>query len=367
MAEEARSIAELLAALAERVPLEKAASSDPVGLQAGDPSARARRVGLCHEVSDSVLLALEREPVDLLISYHPLLRAPLRRLVAGASPGGRLWRLARSGTALAVVHTAFDVCVGGAADALADALGLVEASGFGPLYGPESIKIATFVPAEAADVLLEAVAGAGAGRIGNYSHCSFRTAGFGSFFAGAGTTPAVGEAGALNIEPEVRIEFPAPKAAEAAVLAALVAAHPYEEPAYDVYDRRGDVSMVGRIGRAPEGTTLESLAATARERLAAPALRVAGERGRPLSRVAVVPGSGGEFVESARARGADALVSGDLDHEAARSALDCGLALVDPGHTACERPGLSRLLSWLRELAPGVVSLLDSAPEPWRP
>jgi dinuclear metal center YbgI/SA1388 family protein len=362
---DAGSIGALLAKLAERMPWQKAAGWDPVGLQIGDPAAPAGRVAVCHEVTDVVVGALEVEPADLLIAYHPLLFRPLTRLVAGSGPEGLALRLARAGVSLAVVHTAFDVCPGGAADALAEALELRDVSGFGPLDGPDGIKVATFVPAEHADRVLDAVARAGAGTVGAYTHCSFRSEGQGSFYAGAGTSPVVGESAALNLEPEVRIEFPAPRAAESAVVAALVAAHPYEEPAYDVYDRRGDAGLVGRIGAVEAGTTLAALAERVRAALRPPPLRIAGDGERPLERVAVVPGSGGDFAQVALAAGADALVTGDLTHHPARDALGRGLALLDPGHVATERPGLLRLLERVRECAPDARSLLAHDPDPW--
>jgi len=355
----------LLDALGQRAPREKAAAWDPVGLQLGDPSAACRRVGVCHEVTDAVVTAVEAAPVDLLVAYHPLLFRPTQSLLAGATPEGRAWRLARLGTGLAVVHTAFDVAAGGAADALAEALELVDVAGFAPLVGPDAIKLATFVPRDAVDKVLEAVAAAGAGRVGNYTHCSFRAEGFGSFYAGAGTSPVVGDRGELNLEPEVRIEFPAPREAEHAVVAALVAAHPYEEPAYDVYDRRGDAGLVGRIGRVAAGTSLASLVECVRSALGNPPLRCAGAASQTIHRVAVVPGSGGEFVNAASAGGADVLVTGDVAHHTARQALDRGLAVVDAGHAATERPGVARLLSWIEALDVETVSLLGLDPDPW--
>ena len=118
--------AEILAALAARAPFERAAEWDPVGLTLGDPRAPARRIGVCHEVTEAVVAELERAPVDLLVTYHPLLFRATTRLVAGPTPEGRALRLIRAGTALAVAHTNFDVAEGGAADALAEALGLGE-------------------------------------------------------------------------------------------------------------------------------------------------------------------------------------------------------------------------------------------------
>lgn len=357
------TIREVLAALGERAPWATAAGFDPVGLQLGDASQAVRSVALCHEVTPEVVARLEAEPVELLVTYHPLLFRPTTRLVAGPDAVGRAHRLIRAGVALAVVHTNFDVARGGAADALADALGLAELSGFAPLHGRDSVKIATFLPAGAADRVLDAVAEAGAGAIGNYTHCSFRAEGIGTFFASEATAPVVGERGARNREPEVRLEFVAPRSREAAVLAALAAAHPYEEPAYDVVDRRGEARMLGRVGRF-DGT-LDELARRVRSALRVPHPRVAGDAARALERVAVIPGAGKDFVALAAGAGASALVTGDIPHHAAREALEAGLALVDPGHAASERPGLARLLEWLRALGLRTRNLLELDPDPW--
>jgi hypothetical protein len=247
---------------------------------------------------------------------------------------------------------------------LAEALGIVDLRGFGPLYGPEMLKVATFLPADAADVVLDAIVRAGAGRIGNYTHCSYRGEGVGTFFAGGGTRPAVGEGGALNREPEVRLEFITPRAREGAVLAALVAAHPYEEPAFDVYDRRGDAGMIGRIGRI-DPSTLAHFAERVAEVLGDPPLRLAGDPARTLEQIAVIPGSGADFLLQAGEAGADAIVTGDLTHHRAREALDRDLCLIDPGHVPTERPGLEQLFAALGALGPECRSLLELDSDPW--
>ncbi len=313
-----------------------------------------------------MLGALDARPVDLLLSYHPLLLDPVTRLVAGQGPAGRALALAERRVALAVVHSNFDAAPEGAAEALADALELVHPRPFAPLDAAHAYKVTTFIPADAADGLLDAVARAGGARIGNYTHCSFRAPGEGSFFAGAGTAPASGVRGALNREPEVRLEFPVPSARLAAVLGALVAAHPYEEPAYDVVARSVEAGFAGRIGLLEGELTLAELARHV-ERSLGRAPRMAGEPDRKVAVVAVLPGAGAEAASEAAARGADVLVTGDVSHHRARAALDLGLAVLDPGHAATERPGVARLLAFATTLGPEVVSFLDLDPDPWIP
>jgi dinuclear metal center YbgI/SA1388 family protein len=361
----ARAISDILAALAARAPFERAADWDPVGLVLGDPGAQVRRIAVCHEVTEAVVAALESDPVDLLVAYHPLLFEPTNRLVAGATPEGRALRLVRAGVALGVVHTNFDVAPGGTADALADALGLADVEGFGPLYGGPARKLVTFVPRAAADGVLDAVAAVGAARIGNYTHCSFRADGTGTFFAGEGSEPRAGRRGELSAEAEVRLEFLVPPAREAEAIRALVAAHPYEEPAFDVYERRGEARSAGRIGRIEGETSLSQLSERVADALQGPMPRVAGDPGRRVRRVAVVPGSGEDFAGAARDAGADVFVSGDLRHHATRRALDSGLASIDAGHAATERPGVERLLALVASQGLETASLLDLDADPW--
>ena len=319
---------------------QRAAGWDPVGLQVGDPDAEVERLAVCHDVTPAVAERADADGVGLLVSYHPLLFAPVRRFVAGPTPSGLAHRLARAGTALAIAHTAFDVAPGGTADALASALGIEEAVGFAPLWGPETVKVVTFVPPDAVEAVAAALGAAGAGRIGGYSGCSFRSQGVGTFVAGEGTDPVAGEVGVPAREEEVRLEMAAPARAVDHVVAALVAAHPYEEPAYDVYERRGESGFVGRVG-VWSGTLGELrdvvVAATGGT------VRVAGDMGRRLSRVAVVPGSGATAIDAARAAGAEAIVTGDVKHHDARAALAGGVAVIDPGHAASERPGVAKL------------------------
>jgi dinuclear metal center YbgI/SA1388 family protein len=359
------TVAELLEALARSMPFSRADRSDPTGLQIGDARRSVRRVALCHEVTEGVVERIERVPVDLLISYHPLLYIPVRSLVAGPTPAGRALRLASAGVSLAVIHTCFDVAADGAAAALADALDLEAVEPFAPLAPQPSLKIVTFVPESAAESVLRAVAAAGAARVGNYTHCSFESRGHGTFFAPQGSNPAAGRIDALNREPEIRLEFVAPPALESQVRAALVAAHPYEEPAYDILERGAEAGMVGRVGRCAPGTRLADLGDRVKDALEVDPIRIAGDPDRELLRVAVVPGSGSEFRGAALAAGADVLVTGDWTHHRAREALDSGLAIIDPGHVATERPGLQRLFTRVASLARASVELLELDPDPW--
>ncbi len=361
-------IRDVLDAFATVAPWSDAAGWDVSGLQLGDPDAPVARVGVCHEVTDDVVAAVEGDPVDLLVTYHPLLFTPTVRLVAGRSPAGRAWRLIGAGVALAVAHTSFDVAPGGTADSLAGALELEDVSGFGPVVPGGQVKVVTFVPAEATETVAAAMAGAGGGVIGTYTACSFRAEGTGAFLAGAGSRPVVGDVGVPAREPEVRLEMVAPASRRDAVVAALVAAHPYERPAFDIYEVVANTGFVGRVGRLRDPLDLAGLARLVADRLGGDGLRVGGDRSRRIEWVAVVPGAGGSVLSAAASTGADAYVTGDVSHHRMVEARDRAVAVVDPGHAPTERPGVAALVAAVSEAAAGidVVDLTGFDPTPWR-
>lgn len=358
------TVSRVVSALGEIAPPGKAAAWDGVGLQVGDPSASVDAIGVCHDVTPEVVEAATGAGLDLLIAYHPLLFAPSQSFVAGSGPTGRAFRLARAGVALVVVHTAFDVVEGGTADALAATCGLEQATGFGPVWPAGSVKVVTFVPETAVEAVTEALSGAGGGRIGRYSACSFRSAGIGVFAAPADAAPAAGRAGELNHEPEIRLEMIVPHAAKDQAIAAMAAAHPYEEPAFDVFPTESNAGFVGRAGTLPQATTLQELAGAIGRSLETD-VRFAGEAGEEVRRVAVVPGSGSSLIADAATR-ADVLVTGDVSHHRAREALDRGLAIIDAGHIPSERPGLKALYAAIEARFDAVHDLAQHDPYPWR-
>jgi dinuclear metal center YbgI/SA1388 family protein len=358
------TVAESVARLAEVIPLAKAAAWDAVGLQVGETTAGAEVVAVCHEVTDAVIDAASANNVDLLIAYHPLLFRPARTFVSGGSASGRAYKLAAAGVALYVVHTAFDAAAGGCADALAASLGVEDCTGFGPNWPSDSSKVVTFAPAGAAPAVTAAMAEAGAGRIGNYTECSFTLEGVGSYRPEAGATPLIGDVGELSRGDEVRVEMNLPSGLVDRVVAALVATHPYEEPAYDVYAVRANSGFVGRVGNLAMEQPLADLGQRAAETLAVQ-VRVAGDLARPVVRVAVVPGAGSSLLGAAAATGADVLVTGDVSHHRAREALGLGLAVVDAGHAATERPGMQKLYSLVSEMFTNTIDLTHMDPSPW--
>ena len=359
-----RSVAAALEELSTFIPWDQAAEWDVSGLTLGDPHQLVRTAGVCHEVTNEVVAALEKRPVDLLVAYHPLLFRPVRSLRAGRGPEGLAFRLIRMGVSLAVAHTAFDVCPGGAADSLAAKLDLEEVSGFGSMETSPQIKVVTFVPARLTEAVAEALASAGAGKIGRYRGCSYRSEGLGAFLPEMGAVPVVGEVGEENRVPEVRLEMVAPASRKEALAASLAMAHPYEAPAFDFYPVSANLPLVGRVGTLAKPMSGVEFADRVAEALGVEAVRCCGVDDGSVTRVAVLPGSGGSFLAAGAAAGADLIVTGDVSHHQMAQASHLGVGVIDPGHAATEAPGVARLAELVAAVAPDTVDLTRPRPGP---
>ncbi len=356
----APSLAEVVAALDARYPPASAQDWDAVGLVCGDPDRPVRRVLLAVDpVTEVVAEALEGQ-ADLLLVHHPLLLRPVHGVAATSAKGRAVHRLVTAGCALHVVHTNADAARPGVSDALARVVGL---DGLVPLSaeaGPQTDKVVTFVPPDAAESLVDALSAAGAGEVGEYRRCAFSSAGHGTFTAGDATHPAVGRRGERADVAEVRVEMVAPRAARERVLAALRSAHPYEEPAVDVLELASWSSPtgIGRVGSLSRPVSLERFAEVVAAALPSTVqgVRVAGDPATTVERVAVCGGSGDSLFDAVRASGADAYLTADLRHHPASEALETGggpagapPALLDVAHWASEWPWLAGAASRLEQ------------------
>jgi len=262
--------------------------------------------------------------------------------VARTTPKGRtLGVLQDAGCALLTAHTNADQAVGGVSEALATTLGLTDLAPVAPRSTAVLDKLTTYVPVDAADSVRAALGAAGAGVIGDYDSASFSTPGQGRFRPLAGANPTIGEVDRLEVVAEERIECVLPRAARPRVVGALLAAHPYEEPAYDVVEL-ADPGVAdtgsGRIGSVAP-TTLRAFAVHVAQALpqTAHGIRVAGDPDRAVRRVAVCGGAGDFLLDDVRRSDADVYLTSDLRHHPASEFLEHGgPALVDVAHWAAE-------------------------------
>ncbi|TCJ18863.1 Nif3-like dinuclear metal center hexameric protein [Rubrobacter taiwanensis] len=337
---------DIAAAVEKIAPGGLAESWDNCGLQAGSLDAPVERVLVALTPLPEVFDEAEELGANFLLFHHPLIFGdPLRSVDFGRYPGDLILRAARAGLTVYAAHTSYDAAPGGVSVALARALGLE-----GPLEvvvpAGELRKLVVFVPEENAGELSDALSAAGAGVIGEYTHCTFRTPGTGTFRGSEHTSPHIGEAGRLEQVAEIRLETVVPAHLARRAAAAAAEAHPYEEMAYDLYpvDGHPEGCGYGRTGRLPEAMTPRRLAEYVSGRLGFPARLVSDpEPERQVGRVAVLGGSGGSFIRRVAASEAEAYVTGDIRYHEALLAESLGLPLIDAGHAATELPSLRPL------------------------
>lgn len=325
---------------------------DRIGLQMGNPHQEVEKILVTLDSSSpQVIEEALRLGVDMIVAHHALIFRKISSLRTDTPSGQGLVRLLSRGIAVYVAHTNLDVADGGVNDALAQRLQLQDIEILERLNNQKLRKLVVFVPVSHRDQVMAAVCQAGAGHIGHYSWCTFQTRGTGTFKPEEGTHPYIGQQGRLEEVEEVRLETVVPESRQHAIIQAMLAAHPYEEVAYDLYplDIMGKECGIGRIGHLAEPQSLLDFAAYVRDRLQLEGVRFCGDPSRQVQRVAVLGGSGENWIETAIARGADVYVTADITYHRAQDALAHGLSLVDPGHFGTERVVLQPLADYLRK------------------
>ncbi len=318
-------------------------SWDHVGLVCGDPDEPVEQVMFAVDPVAAVVDEAIADGVQLLVTHHPLFLSGVHGIPADDFKGRVVHRLVRAGIGLLAAHTNADNARPGVSDAIATALGLAEVTPLEPLDAePEPVdKYIVFVPVADTEVLIDAMAAAGAGQIGDYDRAAFSAPGTGTFRPLAGANPTIGSIGRIESVAESMLQMIAPRRRRPEVIAALRSAHPYEEPAFDVIaladipSGRGG----GRVGDLAEPTTLAEFADLVAATLpsVAQGVRAAGDPRRVIRRVAICGGSGDSMLGAANASGADVYLTSDLRHHRASEHLEGGgCALVDVAHWAAE-------------------------------
>lgn len=308
--------------------------NDPIGLAIGTLNKSISKVLVTLDVTHEVVDEAIAKGCELIIAHHPPIFMKLSNLRTDNPQGALYEKCLKNDIAVYAAHTNLDVAPGGVNDLLADALHLQNRKILDPSYEEKIMKLVVFESADDADKLREVLAKAGAGQIGNYDACSFSSTGEGRFRALEGANPTVGEVGTLHVEQEQKIEVVFPQSIKNKVLKAMLNAHSYEEPAYDLItmDIATNEQGLGRIGQLKEPMSLHDFAAFVKVQLDVPFVRVVGPVDRMVQKVAVVGGDGNKYIRTAQFAGADVFVTGDIGFHMAQDAEVQGLSIVDPGH-----------------------------------
>ena len=368
------TIRELVSTMESIASTAHAAEWDNTGLLVGDSTWSFQSALLTIDLTMDVLREAQEANVGAVIAYHPPIFSGLKRLVADDPVSSVVLHAAASRIAIYSPHTALDAAPGGMTEWLADGVGkgvMTPIEHATELGAHEQCKVVTYVPLEAVDAVRIAMGDAGAGTIGDYTHCSTSIENEGTFHGGAGSEPTVGTAGRLERVTERRLMMVSSNRDLAAVLAALRRAHPYEEPPMHVIplaDRPMHDTGAGRCLHLTESKSTGNVVASLKGHLGVSTLRVAEGRGAPErhERVGLCPGAGGSLLDAAATQGCTLFVTGEMRHHDVLSAVDRGITVILAGHTNTERGYLPHLRDRLAAAMPGCAFTVSSRDRtPW--
>jgi len=342
---------EIIKYLEEWAPKGIAWDKDNVGLQVGDPEIKIKNVLLSLDLKEEVIETAIKENCNLIITHHPLLYYPLKNLDFSKNIIARMIeKLIKNNITLYSAHTNLDFTKHGVSYQLAKRL-LLKNIRFLKNFSENQIKLAVFVPELHVNKVAEAIHQSGGGFIGEYSHCSFRTKGTGTFKGSNESNPVIGKKGVVEFVEEVKLEVLVDKWKLNQVLNAMKKAHPYEEVAYDIYSLKNENANygIGAIGELSDSMDTHDLLGFVSSKLKTSTLRYTNSKKKKMKTVAVCGGSCGELVGEAIRQNADAFVTADLKYHTFQDA-ESKILLIDAGHYETEVPILDEIKRRLESL-----------------
>ena len=347
-------IKEVVCFLDELAPLCYQESYDNVGLLVGDPSQELQSILTTLDVSESTLEEAKKKGSNLIVSHHPIIFKGLTRLTGRSLQERLIVDAIKSQIALYAMHTNLDNLSCGLNMHAAHLLKLSQCRILRPKRDTLS-KLETLLPEDQADQVLAALHEAGAGSIGPYTHCSFRSEGLGTFLPGEGANPFVGKPHQLEKLKEIRLELILPSHRESAVLEALLSAHPYEQPAYYFTRLSNQDPAVGSgvVGHLPTPLSVGEFLQILSDSFGATCIRHTSYTAS-VERVAFCGGASSFLLPDAFKSGAQAFVSADLKYHDFFDAPP-GLLLCDIGHAESEEHVKRWISDQLKQKFPNIA------------
>lgn len=341
---------------------------DNVGLLVGNASTPVERVLLTLDGTLDVVQEAKNRNVQLILAHHPILFRPLKNLRSDNQAARLPIELIQAGIAFYAAHTNLDQSSFSSSWTIGKALELQKMDYLSLTDSEKLMKLVVYVPRTHTETLRQALVKVGVGKgitdesqRANYAESFFAVDGIGMFRPLEGAEPTLGEIGELTRVEETRLESWISEHLADRAVKALKSAHPYEEPAFDLIPLRnnGRPHGYGVIGYLNQPESLEEIGLRLHEGLKKIApetvkintglgIRFTGDPKREIRKVAIANGSGGSFVSKASFKGADLLITGDVDHHRALDALEAGMSILDIGHFWSEVPMLSTLCDFLK-------------------
>lgn len=337
-------------------PLDLAGSWDNTGLLLGSSGNKVNKILFCLTITKSVCEEAIERNVDMIVSHHPIMLKPVKKLTDDSHESWIIRRLCKHDISVYCPHTAHDNAIHGINDQLARLLGLENVRPIYPHKRKANTKLVVFVPKNHADSVASAVFYAGGGVIGKYSGCSFRTDGIGTFFGETGSNPAIGVPGTSQSVPEIRLEIIVPNHLVSIAVSEMKSVHPYEEPAYDIIPLAEETANEGegRFGQLPYPVKLGVIAKHTADILAADMVQCIGDLLKEIKTVAIGCGAAGEWVRICPTIGADLFITGEMKYHDMLLAHQTSTSVLVIGHYASESFSMKTLMKRVESEFPDV-------------
>ncbi|SKA86059.1 dinuclear metal center protein, YbgI/SA1388 family [Caloramator quimbayensis] len=340
---------DLINKIEEKYPLEFAEDYDNCGLLIGKFEKVINKILVCLEVNLEVAKEAKENGADMIISHHPLIFKPIKRITDDNYISRIIEILIKNDINLYALHTNFDNSIDGMNFAIGSMLSLKNVEFLSANKAQELYKIAVYVPKSHEKEVREALFSADCGHIGNYSSCSFNTNGIGTFMPLEGTSPYIGQINKMEYVDEVKIETIVRKNDIKKAVENMIKAHPYEEVAYDIYKLENKLYQgSGIAGEIDVEMGFIDFCSYVKERLNIPYLNVSGDKNKKIKKIAVVGGAGFQFYKDAIKKKCDVLLTGDVKHHEAMEAYCEGLNIIDGGHYFTEAAAFPYILNYIK-------------------
>lgn len=318
-------IKEIIKKIDDVIPPSLCSEWDNSGLQVGNTENSANNVMASVDITQETAEKALKKKCSLILSHHPILFKDTKKIDVSEEKGSLIEYIIKNDLTVYSIHTNLDKAEQGFNAVFKKWFDFIDTK---PVQPEKLAKLVTFVPEEYTERVLSALWQEGAGVIGDYNKTSFRTTGMGTFEATEKTSPAVGKKG-FNEIPEERLEICFELAEANNIIDALKKVHPYEEPAYDIYEiRNTSESGIGVIGRLKQGSSLRKIINKVKEDLNLSDVAYKGDLNQKIQTIAIIPGSGGSYATKA-----DLLITGDVKHHDYR---DSESSIIDTGHFEIE-------------------------------
>ena len=312
-------------------------SYDNAGLITGSPDWDCTGIICSLDATEAVIREAKAKGCNLVVAHHPIIFGGLKKINGKNYVEQTIICAIKQDIAIYAIHTSLDNVHSGVNGRMADQLGLLNQRILSE-KDQTLKKLFTFVPVDHAEKVRTALFKAGGGQIGNYSECSFNTEGTGTFRAGEGANPFVGQLNERHIEPEIRLELVFPSHLQGGMIRALRSAHPYEEVAFDVVALANPHPAIGSglIGELPEPLSGPEFLRKVKSVFGTPVIRHTPFTGQAIKRIAVCGGAGSFLISNALAKGVDAYLTADMKYHEFFDAND-RLLVADLGHYESEQ------------------------------